>query len=485
MAQLPGALAGYGYDRGALKVGIVHLGIGAFHRAHQAVYVDDLLRQGAGHWRIAGVSLRSAGVHAQLDPQDCLYTVTLRDQERVERRLIGAVAEVLVAPDAPQTVTARLADPEVFVVTLTLTEKGYGVDPLTGRLDGARADVAADLVQQMPPRTALGYLAHGLDLRRREGRGGLTLISCDNLAGNGRRLQSALLDLCEARGDGLGQWIARHCSFPNSVVDRMVPATRESDRAALEAEIGVRDEAAVFAEPFGQWMLERRFAGPVPPWEDAGVQLIEDVAPFEAMKLRLLNAGHSLVAYLGVLAGFDTVADACAEPAVRTALQALIETEASPSLQLPASYPLAEYRRQLLTRFSNRALQRRTAQIAEDGSQKIPQRLLPTLQWQLRYAGHIRSTSLAIAAWLRYTRGIDEKGRAIAVVDPLEKEISALQRQSSGAAAMERLLRCERLFGRTFLESPAAARAVADWLDRFDRRGVLAAVRDEFAAPLA
>ena len=484
MAQLP-ALASYGYDRSALKVGIVHLGIGAFHRAHQAVYVDDLLRQGAGHWRIAGVSLRTAGVHAQLAPQDCLYTVTLRDQERIERRLIGALAEVLVAPDTPQAVMGRLADPDVHVVTLTLTEKGYDVDPLNGRLDRAQADVAANLVQEMPPRTALGYLAQGLAVRRREGYGGLTLMSCDNLAGNGRRLQTALLDLCEARGDGLAPWIARHCSFPNSVVDRMVPATRESDRAALEAEIGLRDEAAVFAEPFGQWMLERRFAGPVPPWEDVGVQLTEDVAPFEAMKLRLLNAGHSLVAYLGVLAGFDTVAEASTDPAIRAALRTLIETEASPSLQLPAGYPLAEYRGRLLTRFANRALRHRTAQIAEDGSQKIPQRLLPTLQWQLQHAGHIRSTSLTIAAWLRYTRGIDDEGRPFAVVDPLEKEIAALQRQSSGAAAMERLLRWGRLFGSTFQQSPAAVRAVADWLDRFEKRGVLAAVRDEFAAPLA
>ncbi len=470
--HLPESVAQPGYDRAAWAPGIVHLGIGAFHRAHQAVYTDDVLGRYGGDWRIIGVSLRSTAVRDALEPQDDLYTVNLCGDTTAQRRLIGAVAKVLAARDQPQAVIDALADPSVRVVTLTITEKGYGLDPSGERLDQTRADVGADLGGQWPPATALGFLAHALERRRVSDLPGLTLISCDNLSGNGRKLKHALLELCQTRDPRLADWIQSTCAFPCTMVDRIVPAARAEQLEQLARTLGMTDAAAVFAEPFRQWVIERHFAGPVPPWDKVGAEFVNDVRPFEEMKLRLLNASHSMLAWIGVVAGIDTIAEAVTVDSLWRMVTRYMHTEARPTLQLPPGYPYERYMEQLLMRFANRALPHRTAQIAVDSSQKLTQRLLPVLRWNLEHNGCIECACLGIAAWLRYSQGIDEHGRAYAVDDPSAAALAG-SGQPLRATAWSTALR--PLFGDLFERHPRAATAVDAWLAAFERDGIVAA----------
>ncbi len=416
------------YDRHTLPVGQLHLGLGAFHRAHQALYTDTALGSVGGPWGVAGVSLRSPGVRNSLSPQDFLYSVTEQDNEDRHYRVIGCLVECLVAPEDPAAVIARLAAEATQVVTLTITEKGYCLTP-EGRLDLSQADISADSLSY--PRSAIGYLVAGLRARRDSGQGGLTLLSCDNLADNGDKLESAVRDLAARLAPDLPDWIERHCRFPSSMVDRIVPATTDRDRAAVAAALGVEDAAAVVTEPFSQWVIESDFAGPVPDWDRAGAQFVDDVAPFETMKLRLLNASHSAIAYLGCLAGYETVAEAMAAPGMRALLEQLMAEEMTPSLPALGEFDLHRYREALLARFANRGLAHRCAQIAMDGSQKIPQRILPALRWQLERAGPIDASSLVLAAWLRFLQGADDAGRPTPVDDPLAQELRGLASRHS------------------------------------------------------
>lgn len=460
------------YERTACATGIVHLGIGAFHRAHQAVYTDRLLDREGGDWRIAAVSLRSSSVRDALAPQDDLYTVQVCGPCGTRRRLVGALAKVLVAPEDPSAVVQALSDPRIGVVTLTVTEKGYGRSAATGRLDDSRPEVAADLAGVWPPATALGYLRAALEHRRRSGAPGLTLMSCDNLAANGRALEAAVLALCQARSDGLADWVGRHCRFPCTMVDRIVPASSPAQLDPLEQLMGVADAAAVFTEPFSQWVIERRFATAVPRWDTVGAEFVEDVAPFEDLKLRLLNASHSMLAWFGGVTGHALIAEAIARPPLAGLVARYLKTEAQPTLLVPPGYRVEQYCDQLLRRFANPGLPHRCAQIAADSSQKLAQRLLPVLRWNLARGGATRCTTLAIAAWLRYTRGVDENGRAYTIDDPLADAITDLQCRRSTAAKLAAL---PSVFGTLFEEHPEATAEIDEWLADFDRHGVLAA----------
>jgi fructuronate reductase len=430
LGQLPGEVRRPAYAPDAVGCGIVHLGIGAFHRAHQAVYLDDLIAGGAGNWRIIGVSLRSAEVRDQLAPQDGLFTIVEREGAEERLRIIGSVATVLVAPENPAAVIAAIASPDTHIVSLTVTEKGYCHAPASGTLLTSHPDIAHDLAHPSTPRSAIGYLAAGLDLRRNNGGGPITIMSCDNLPHNGAVLRAVLGKFAEMRDPALAQWIDANASFPATMVDRIVPATTSADRERLQARLGIEDRAMVKAEPFTQWVIEDDFAGPRPPFEQAGAQMVADVRPFELAKLRMLNGAHSTIAYMGLAAGYVTVDQAIADPAIAAVVDRLMRVEAAATLPPVPGLDTTLYADALLKRFGNAALEHKLAQIAMDGSQKLPQRLLGTIADVHASGGTATAAARGVAAWIRHLSGPH-------VNDPLGDVLTGL---AMGAATDNALL---------------------------------------------
>ncbi|WP_255951327.1 mannitol dehydrogenase family protein [Streptomyces odontomachi] len=396
-------------DPRELRPRIVHLGIGAFHRAHQAVCTETAEARHSAGWGIAGVSQRSRAVVDALRPQDGLYSLTVRQPEGPLTRVVGSVVEVLHAADDGARLTELIAAPDVSVVTTTVTEKGYRRDPAGGGLALDDPQVRSDLAGAPVPVTVIGQLATGLRARRHTG-APLSVVPCDNMADNGRGVRRLVLDFVAASGwrdrDRLLEWIDAAVAFPATVVDRIVPATTAADRERAAAQLGLWDAGAVTGEPFLQWVLQDTFAADRPRWESAGAQLVDDVTPYQVMKLRLLNGAHSLLAYLGLAAGCETVADVMAtawgEPVVRA-----YAAEVAPSLTPAAGLDVDTYVESLLTRFANPAVQHRIRQIATDGSLKIPERWLAPLR-ELRAAGAATPVlTRALAAWARHTRDQD------------------------------------------------------------------------------
>lgn len=474
LAALPAAVARPAYDRAATRVGVVHLGVGAFHRAHQAAVIDDLL---AAHpdWAILGASLRSPATAQALGPQDGLYTLAISGPQGVARRVIGALKGVLTLPGDLGALLAAMADPAVRIVSLTVTEKGYLHDPATGRLIEDHPDVLADLRAPEAPRSAPGLLVAALAARRAAGVAPPTVLCCDNLPENGRTVRAVVTRLATLRDPGLGAWVAEHVAFPCTMVDRIVPATTDADRAATDAALGLRDAWPVTAEPFLQWVIEDRFPAGRPPFEDAGAQMVADVAPFELMKLRMLNGAHSTLAYLGFLAGLETVADVMAAAPYAAFLRALMTREIMPTLAAPAD--LAAYRDALLTRFANPGLKHRTWQIAMDGSQKLPQRLLGTIRDRLAAGQPIDRLALGVAGWMRYVAGRDDAGAAIDVRDPLAARFADIAAQAAGPEALMRgLLGIEAIFGDDLPAEPRFTAPVLAALERLARDGAAATV---------
>jgi fructuronate reductase len=430
---LPGAVQRPRFDRRTLSPGIVHLGLGAFARAHLLACNDDALDAApAAAWGVHGVSLRHADVHDALTPQRGLYTLALRDAAGQRQRVIGSLLDVSVAPQQPHLLLDRIAAPSTRIISLTVTEKGYCHDPATRRLRLDHPDIAHDLAHPDAPRSAIGFLVHGLAMRRTQGGAPLTLMSLDNLPANGDTLHGLVLAFAERVSSGLARWIERECTFPNSMVDRIVPRATDADRARSAAELGCDDAGAVVAEPYLAWAVEDRFAAGRPDWSCGGARFVERAAPWEHLKLRMLNGAHSTIAYLGMLGGWATVDAAIAQPAVRAFVDGLMRDEIAPTLAgaLPG-VDLGAYRNELLARFANPALAHRTAQIAMDGSQKLPQRLLETVRDRLAAGAPIDRLALALAAWLVHLRGHDDGGRALALDDPLAPALRDVQ-----AAAM-------------------------------------------------
>jgi fructuronate reductase len=405
------------YDRSTLRTGIVHLGIGSFHRAHQAVYTDNVLAGGDLRWGIVGASLRSPDTRDPLRAQDYLYTLNLR-AEAEALRVVGSLQDILVAPENPAALIEVLCRPSVAVVSLTVTEKGYHYDPATRALNEGDADIRYDLIHPQAPRTAFGFLAAAIARRRELGQKPFAVLCCDNLPANGRTLHGLLSRYAELVSRDLGSFVRNEILCPDTMVDRIVPATTDDDRQRLSKMIGLDDAWPVVAEPFAQWVIEDRFSGARPAWDEAGATFVGDVAPFESMKLRLLNGSHSALAYLGYLAGYETVADAMGDDALAGFVEGLM-TDAMATLNLPSHIDLSAYKASLLARFRNKALQHRTWQIAMDGSQKLPQRILGPIRDRLAKGLPIERHALVVAGWMRYVTGIDERGQPIDVRDPL------------------------------------------------------------------
>ncbi|MEX3010440.1 mannitol dehydrogenase family protein [Hoeflea sp. TYP-13] len=405
------------YDRNAVRPGIVHLGIGAFHRAHQAVYVDDLLASDPG-WGIVGVSLRRPNTAKALVPQDGLYTVIERSQFRTDYRVIGSVIDTLVASDERHDVLTAMARPETKIVSLTITEKGYCHDPATGQLNPRHPDIVADLAEPHCPRSAPGFLVEALRLRREAGLCPFTVLSCDNLPSNGATCRTAVLGFAELLDSELAAWIADMVAFPCTMVDRIVPATVPQDKSVLMKDTGICDRWPVVTEPFRQWVIEDNFCAGRPAFEKVGAQLVFDVAPFETMKLRLLNGSHTALACLGLLAGYETVSEAMADPKLADFTRRLMSDEMGPTLSMPLDVDLAEYQDILIGRFCNPALQHRLIQIAADTSQKLPQRILEPLRERLAADLPVDHLAVSIASWIRLVSARDCDGYRFELNDP-------------------------------------------------------------------
>jgi fructuronate reductase len=422
---LPDDVARPRYDRSALRAGIVHLGVGAFQRAHLAVVNEAALHaSGDLRWGTIGISLRSPDTRDALAPQAGLYTVAIRDaaddgREHESFQVIGNLLEVLVASESPAAALARLAHDDTHIVSLTITEKGYHRDPASGALDNADPDIVHDLVSPDAPRTALGYLVRALQLRMERGAAPITLLSCDNLPANGDTLRALTLAFAAHVDAGLARWIETRCTFPNSMVDRIVPRTTDDDRARVAARLGLDDAWPVVGEPFLEWVIEDRFASGRPAWDLGGARFVAHAGPFETLKLRMVNGSHSALAYLGAMAGWRTVDHAIGVPAMHRFLDTMLRDEIAPTLPALPGIALDDYRVRLLKRFANPALKHQTHQIAMDGSQKLPQRLLGTVRARIAAGRPYDRLALAIAGWLHYLRGSDESGAAHVIADPL------------------------------------------------------------------
>ncbi len=477
LAHPPAGIAVPRYDRGAVTPGIVHLGIGAFHRAHMAVYVDDLLDRDPS-WGIVGASLRRPDTKEALEPQDGLYTVAIRDAAGTHPRIIGSILGVLDANAERESLIALMASPQIRIVSLTVTEKGYCHDPATGELDARHPDIVHDLANPSAPRSAPGLIVEALARRRAAGTAPFTVLCCDNLPANGATVKRIVTRFAALREDGFGEWVAEQVAFPSTMVDRIVPATTDADREAVAALLGAEDAWPVMAEPFTQWVIEDRFTTGRPDFAAAGAQLTDEVEPFERMKLRMLNGSHSTIAYLGYLAGHEHVSDAVADPGFRKLIHGLMTEEVIPTLHMP-DVDLAAYRDQLLERFSNPALKHRTWQIAMDGSQKLPQRLLGTIRDRLAAGAPITRLALGVAAWMRYVTGVDEDGEAIDVRDPLALRMMAIAADAGedAEALFDGLVALNEVFGTDLADNATFRNAVVEHLDTLFDQGAAETVR--------
>ena len=476
--RLPAEVRRPGYDRSRVRPGIVHLGIGAFHRAHQAVVIDDLLARGATEWGIVGASLRSPATRDALAPQDGLYAVAVRSGAGTEHRIIGSVLATEVAPENPARLIARMSDPATRIVSLTITEKGYCHTPQTGELDRLHPDIVHDLQNPDAPRSAASIIVAALSRRRDAGIAAFTVLSCDNLSANGHTVRRIVTQFAALRSRDLGTWIEDEVAFPSTMVDRIVPETTDADRDAVAAALGMIDAWPVVTEPFTQWIVEDHFPTGRPDFAAAGVQLVKDVTPFEHMKLRLLNASHSALAYLGYLAGYETIADVMTNDRF-AAFARQVMAESAPTLSMPEGTDLAAYSASLLQRFANPALHHRTWQIAMDGSQKLPQRLLATMQDRLRMNFSIDTHALAVAGWMRYVTARDEQGRGIDVRDPIATKLASIAETAGPVAARlaPALLDVGAVFG-TLGSDPRIRSAVTRALARLYEAGARQAVQE-------
>lgn len=476
-ATVPAGVKAPAYDRDKVTTGIVHLGVGAFHRAHLAAYVDACLGTDPS-WGICGVSLRSASTRDALEPQDGLYTLGVQSSDGLACQVIGAITDLIVAPQEPERLADVLISKDTRIVSLTITEKGYCHDPATGRLAANHPDIQHDLTTEGFPRSAIGWIAYGLLARRDAGLAPFTVLSCDNLPSNGLTARQVLLDYFALKAPDSVAWAEKNVACPCTMVDRIVPATTDEIRARITAALGVEDAWPIMTEPFSQFVVEDHFPLGRPDWEPHGVTMAQDVEPFERMKLGMLNGSHSTLAYLGYLAGHETVADTMADPAFRQLIHDLMTHEVMPTLTMPDSVDLPAYRDALLDRFSNTALKHRTWQIAMDGSQKLPQRLLCSIRDQLAAGRGIDRLALGVAAWMRYAAGTDEQGNAIDVRDPLAQTLAQIARASDGSAAdlVTRFLSIETIFGSDLPSNETFKGSVTGHLQNLLNKGARATI---------
>ncbi len=487
LQRLPPPVRRPAFDVGALRPGILHLGCGAFHRAHQAVFTQRAIEQesaAAGSppaWGIVSASLCRPAARDALRPQQGLYTVIERGPDGTRAEVVGSLCEVLYAREDSSALFAHFRDPRIKIVTLTVTGPAYCLDPSTGRLCAEHPDVRRDLeARDGWPRSALGVLARGLAEAWRVGREPPVVLSCDNLAANGRTLRQAVVDYAALSDDRLAAWIAGTVQFPSCMVDRIVPAAAGADREEAAALLGFADEAAVAAEPFRQWVIER-FDGPRPMWEAAGAQFVGDVGPWETSKLRLLNGTHMAIAYLGLLAGLRTVSEFVNEPARAAYLLRLMLDEQAPTMP-PSDHDIQAYARQLLERWRNPGIAHELSRVGRNGSEKLPTRLLASVRDNLAAGRPAPRTVLAVAAWIRCASG---RGGSLGAApqgldDPLAETLGRLGEAAGDddARLLDAFLGLEEVFGTDLPRHRPFRAALLRALRRLRRRG-LEGIADE------
>ena len=437
------------YDRSQVTTGIVHFGVGGFHRAHMAMALDDLMNEGkALDWGICGVGLMEFDrkMKDALQGQDCLYTLTLKHPDgRRDARVIGSIVEYLFAPDDAEAVIEKMADPNTKIVSLTITEGGYNFDRVTGEFDASNATVAGDLADGATPKTAFGFVTEALRRRRDRGIKPFTVLSCDNIQGNGDIAKKMFLAFAQLKDANLSAWIDANVAFPNSMVDRITPVTSAEDIAEAEEKLGLADAWPVVAEPFFQWVIEDHFTLGRPNFDEVGVQFVEDVEPYELMKLRLLNASHQGLTYFGYLSGYRFAHEAVSDPAIAGFLLKYMDNEATPTLRPVPGIDLDAYKHMLIERFSNPEVRDTLARLCAESSDRIPKWLVPVIREQLARGGDVTRSAAIVASWARYAEGIDEEGNEIVVVDPLKDQLVPIAKsQRSNPLAF---IQNESLFG--------------------------------------
>jgi mannitol 2-dehydrogenase len=482
LAGLPPEVPGPGYDRSAVTQGIVHFGLGAFHRAHQAMYLDRLMSEGkALDWGICGVGVLPSDREMRdvMAAQDCLYTLVVKHPEGTyEPRVVGSVVDFLFAPDDPEAVIERMAAPATRIVSLTVTEGGYNIHAVTGEFDDENPDVRHDLEPGAVPRTTFGLVTEALARRRERGVAPFAVMSCDNIQGNGHVARSSFTTFARLRDPELAAWIRSEVPFPNGMVDRITPRTTDEDRADLERRFGVADRWPVTCEPFTQWVLEDHFVER-PPFEDAGVQLVDSVEPYELMKLRLLNASHQALCYFGHLAGYRLVHEVCQDPLFARFLLAYMDDEATPTLEPVPGIDLDRYKPNLVERFSNGQVRDTVARLCAESSDRIPKWLLPVIRENLARGGEIRLGAAVVASWARYAEGVDEEGAPITIVDRLAESLNAAAlRQRTDPLSF---LRNRELFG-DLVDDDRFTTAYLDTLSSLHTKGSRATLEELMAA---
>lgn len=463
------------YDPARVRCGIVHIGVGAFHRAHQATYIDDCLAAGQTDWGILGVSLRSPDTRNALSPQDGLYTLAVQDASGEKLRIIGALRELVVAPEEPVALVERMADPAIRIVTLTVTEKAY-LRNASGGLDLGHPDIVHDLAHQNHPRTVCGFLLAAIRQRRDSNVAPFTIACCDNLPSNGETVKRLLVEFAQQVDRDLASFVVEHVACPSTMVDRIVPATTDEDRARVAAALGVVDAWPIKTEPFLQWVVEDNFPSGRPNWERFGVTMVSDVKPFEEMKLRLLNGAHSAIAYLGLLLDHPDVAGSFGDPDIRRFIDGLW-SEAIPTLPTDAGLDPSAYTAALAKRFSNPALVHRTAQIANDGSQKLPQRIISSARTQVEKGRPADHLMLVVAAWIAACAARGKSLPGAHFTDPLDADIGSVL--SKDAPSLETV---KAIFQVSGFEAAAGGHAAelaalaADYLETMKTKGPRAAL---------
>ena len=471
LSQLPDQVRVPRYDRSQVTRGIVHFGVGGFHRAHQALYMDNYLEQHPGRdWGICGVGLLEFDrkMRDVMHSQDCLYTLVERSPEGDNARVIGSITQYLFAPDDREAVIQTLSDPQCRIVTLTITEGGYYVIEGTGELDANHPTIQHDLQHPNAPHGIYGFLTAALERRRQRDLPPFTVLSCDNLQGNGDLVGRMLAAFAKRQNPDLGRWIQENVAFPNSMVDRITPSTTPADIQMVRDRFGVDDGWPVVAEPFLQWVIEDQFWAGRPDWESVGVQMTDDVRPYEMMKLRLLNASHSLMGYLGALLGYTYSSEAMGDPLIRQTVEGLMDEVSSTLPPLPG-IQLDSYKQTLIERFANPKVRDQLSRLCLNGSDKIPKFILGSLRDKLAQDGSITYLSFAIAAWFRYLHGKDDQGREIAIDDPMADIL--VKRANAGGKDPRPLLNLSEIFG-DLAQSSQFVETVAHYLHQLSELGV-------------
>ncbi|WP_087018630.1 fructuronate reductase [Thaumasiovibrio subtropicus] len=453
------------YARQHLKSRIVHLGFGAFHRAHQALFTDEMLTKTESDWGICEINLFGGeALITQLRAQDHLYTVAEKGADKTDIKLIGAVTESLHPTfEGQEAVLEKMAEPQVAIVSMTITEKGYCADPASGRLDKENPLIKADLAHPQSPDSAIGYIVEALRRRRDRNLTAFTVMSCDNVQENGHVARAAIMDYAHLIDTELASWIESNVTFPCTMVDRIVPAATAETLDEIASLVGVADPCGIACEPFRQWVIEDNFVNGRPDWDIAGAEFVTDVVPYEEMKLRMLNGSHSFLAYLGYLGGYAHISDTMTNPHYRQAAYDMMMQAQAPSLNMPEGTDLESYARLLIDRFTNPSLKHQTWQIAMDGSQKIPQRLGGSLRYHLANGSEFSWLAMGVAGWMRYIAGQDEQGNTIDVRDPMIDQFQALYAQAGiSTQAARQLLALESIFGTDLPKEAKFVNAVID-----------------------